>query len=436
MIESPELENSDKGMSSSTRLRIAWFSDFSSLDGHLQSLSAYASSLLLPLLIERFDIELFSSSEGSFSGLPVSNFLTAFLRHIDKPFDVFFYQFEDRKESNFVRSHLGLMPGVVWFHDFFLTSDGPEPLLNSPWEDVVRKYNESSLPWPDREAEYTREHPQAFREAGYAFVPIFSSIRDHDEYRRSIRMKCHVEGQRSWYLPVPVAEFTAPSTIAHRVAAFCGTPRIESRAFKLIQALSETRDEWSMIWMLDESEKAEAQSILSEFSFEGCKFVSPRSPENWKKVIGACSCCVHTLFSAFGNTNPYLPMSLMANRSAIVTDFASSSLLPDGVAFKVAAGETEATEIRAILDFLGSGIVPVSSASSYARETFDAEMIAMELALIFDASASALKSAMNKWSELERSARESLVFELLASDREKDSTLFADSFTELRWSAR
>src|SRR5690606_23982396 len=115
-----------------------------------ESPSAYFTSLVLPELENSFEIELFDSEEREVLGRRTKHFLKAAAIHAVSPFDLFFYQLENAKEAHFVRFHLGLQPGVVLFHDLFLSDEGPEPLLESHWRAVLAKYRGHTASWAER----------------------------------------------------------------------------------------------------------------------------------------------------------------------------------------------------------------------------------------------------------------------------------------------
>lgn len=420
------------------KLRTAWFSDISRADGAAGiSLSSYATDLLYPVLSRKLDIELFSSFEGSWQGRSVRHFLTAFRRHQSDPFDLFFYEFEDTKQSFFTRAHLGLMPGLVWFHDFFLTSDGPEPLLNSPWTETTAKFNYPERNWPPRGNEYKRPKPQAYREASLSFVPVFSSERDHDEYLRTVSIRCLQEGLKSWYVPVPVDVETLKSASGEpqsRTVIFCGSPRIEHRAHKLLQAMKDAHVSWKLMWLIDDIEREQAKSLIEESGGGKWEILSPRTPEKWAEMIPHAQIAVHPHFSVYGHLNPYLPMSLAAGLPCIVSDFAGGSRLPDNLVFKIKPGDTEARELTMLLNRIeksgGPGCFP--EASAYAAEVHSAEAIAAELEMIITESMPALSSAMKRWNAMEEEARCGLFKEVLEGPRPCGPEL-RRSFTELGW---
>ncbi|NDC39127.1 MAG: hypothetical protein EBZ48_13955, partial [Proteobacteria bacterium] len=135
----------------SKKLRIAWFSPLPGGSTPIGSKSAYASEKLLPLLRASFDLELFHDEFRPYQDYPTHHYLSAFERHAAAPFDLFFYQLEDLPSSAFARAHLGLIPGVVWFHDLLFTTKCPEGLLHSSWEVALQKFLGLKAIWPTQE---------------------------------------------------------------------------------------------------------------------------------------------------------------------------------------------------------------------------------------------------------------------------------------------
>lgn len=399
------------------RLRVAWFSHLNCGSVEGPSKSAYTSDLLLPVLRDRFEIELFHDSFDSYQDYPTFHYLTAVERDRAKPFDLWFYQLEDGLVGNFVRMHLGLKPGLVLFHDYVLASDGPEPILNSPWENVLNKFHSPAASWPERGAEFNRRGPQAFREASLAAVPLFVSAVQHGDYQREIDASLgrQMVGYGSYYLPAPVARrFTYPAHPAQRRIGYLGSPRIEHRAHKLLAALAEL-DGWKLSWLLDPSEQKIAEELIREFelNLEQVEFHNGRTPAAWQDLLSQVDIAIHTSFSVYDQPSPYLAMSLMAGRPAIAIDFASIESLPDSVVFKIEPGPRETVQMRLVLDelFKQPQFNAAKLVQTYAQEFHDFRLVAAELAAVFEISKSLLASISERWQALEHEAWQTLLTE-------------------------
>lgn len=428
------------------KTRIAWFSPLNVGPAAAPSISAYVSEQLLPLLAEDFEIELFHDGFGAYQSYPTFHYLKAFERHAERPFDVCFYQLEDLKICNFLRIHLGLMPGVVLFHDYLFSTDGPEPILNSAWEETVQKFHAAGRRWPDRANEYVRRGPYGLREGGLALVSLFSSIRDHDEFRRHTKraLQNTAEGNlRSYYLPLPVeCGVSAVASQTPNEVYYCGAPRIEQRVHKVLLALANMKIHCKLRWLVAQEEETQAREMLKEFSLVDAEIVIGRSPEAWKTLISAGGIAVHTLFSAFGQSGPYLPLSLSAGLPCMVSNFGAMEHIPDDVVYKIQPGETEAREIEETLALLLSrrDLHTTARVRCFAEEVHDRRKIAAELAAIFRHEAGYLREKTLAWQALEEDARATLLGECAAllpgEKQEQQATwqrVLSPVYTELGW---
>lgn len=360
-----------------SKLRIAWFTQ----EGD-RSYSGRFSELMLPHIAQEFDVEVFTESFAQFESYETYHYLSAFRRHAEKPFDFHFYQVENGKSGHFIRSALGLHPGVTLFHDFLMTDFGSDPLTNSPWSAVVDKYKDPASPWPSRTQEFPRKEVFAEREAALTVSPVFTSVRSHNEYRRcSLK---HLTADRSWYLPLPVAdrgmvECGYSPSILH--IGFCGSPRIEHRAHKVLHALHHARVPYKLFWLIDEGEERQAEELVAEFRIGSVEFIKGRTPSAWESLHKEIHVAVHTLFSAFGSTGYFLPASLMAGKAALVTRFADIENLPASVAFQVDPGESEAVQMAMVFQELhkNPGLLINREGRAYALENHEASSIAGEL---------------------------------------------------------
>lgn len=416
------------------KLRVAWFSPLNcsgalssqevpSPSSASRSPAAYLSDLLLPHLREKFDLELFHSSFQRYQDFPTHHYLNAFKRHQQQPFDLFLYHLEDHAMTNFVRCHLGLIPGIVYFHDYLLSTYGPEPILNSPYRSVIDKFEDRSIPWPARDGEFERGGPFAYRESAYSPVSIFSTERNFGEWKRnherSIGERFSDSVYRSFYLPYPVRErIKEYGTVTnYSRVLYCGSPRIEHRAHLLLEALRHA-GECELVWLIDSEERCQVEALLEEFAVPSVVLVEGRSPARWGELLAQGGTCVHTLFSVFGQVTPYLNMSLLAGRPCIVTNFGGAEYLPDSVVFKIQPGETEGRELSAVLQALTNekSRFDPSFQITYAQELFSSEAIASELSQILENSAPFLAKVMAEWERFSEEAR---------SDLLRDSQAFA-----------
>ena len=419
------------------KMRIAWFSPLNCGDTPSASVSAYVSDQLLPLLKDRFEIELFHDSFLEYPGFRTANFLSAYRRHQEAPFDCFFYQLEDSRVSAFVRAHLALLPGVVLFHDFILSDDGPEPILNSPWKDVIARFHNSGHAWPARDAEHQAQRPYALREAAFAVLPLFSSVRWASEYMAHCRTRLvdPPASSRAAYLPLP-ADYAprGPTSEGLRIAS-SATVRIEGRMHLMLEALSKLDQPWQLTWLVAQSEQAAAERMLQEYELEGVTIVAQRSPARWRELLAACDVAFHLHFSVYGQVGPYLELSLASGVAVMVSQFGATESLGSEVAWKILPGEREGREILAVLERLAAdrSLCQNNIAKIYATEFFTPKVVAQDLTTVLLNARKALLEFRNKWGSFEQQARTDLVTEVRALIGHTDllPDPFAASFSEL-----
>ena len=400
-------------------MRIAWFSPLAP-DA---SKAAYATRVLLPLLERWCEIDLYHDSLAEFEGRRVHPFLSAFSRHQHTPYDLFFYQLEDGRHSYFSRIHLGVIPGVVWFHDLLLSDYGPEPILNSAWQETVQKFRDRTRPWCAHDMKHTPKGPHAHREAALAGIKIFSSERDHNEYRRCMETSLLPLSARSYYVPLPapagstaaIAEDKAASDTTRVV--FCGAPRIEDRAEALLEALlraqqHDTTKKITLTWLIDPSERSEAEALIQESGARGVTLHEGRTPEIWQTIVRNGDLAIHTRFSVFGQLGPYLNVSLSEGVPSVVVNFGSGELLPESLVLKISSGRAGVNELRDLITHAPSiKRAKGSDIATYGRELFDSESIARELLSVFEASAPTLKALHARWGTFEQEAKKTLAHE-------------------------
>lgn len=449
---------------SNQKLRLAWFSELNLTGRRMDhpSVSAYFSDLVLGGIAERFEIELFHRQAGSsFAAggleLPVSNYLTAVSRHQAAPFDIFFYQVEDRREASFARLHLGLMPGIVLLHDYVFNTPRPEPFLDSPWCETAQLYHNGRQDWPRRDKQ-RREHAElGLREGGLAVLPLFSSVWAHSFFRKSAECQISLRTDcQSSYLPIPVESPVVESTVVEstvhgktprqemsgRVVLFCGNPDTSARVHKLFQALSGF-EEISLIWLVDAEGEAAAKRLIVEFSLKNVHLILGRTPARFGGYLPDIDAVVLALAGDTGRVSPYLEMSLMSGKATIVSDTDRFDDLPDAVVYKVPPGEHEAREFGAVLTRVFADPFALSpSAMEFARETFDSRAVCGQLADLLWQSAACLKEFNRSWSGFEAQAKAALLAETNRSpdlgdaeltERCSPGGLYRTIRTELGW---
>ncbi len=426
-------------------MKIAWFSPLSSALPLQQrgsiSAAAYSTSILLPRLEKFCEIDLFHDHLSEYNGRPVHSFLSAYDRHRKAPYDVFLYHLENGPQAYFSRIHSALMPGVVWFHDYFLSDFGPEPILNSAWRETVAKFRDRTREWSSHEQKHVPYGPQALREVSTAAVKIFSSERDHGEYRRTAELSIIPPSARSHYLPLPVEPVSVLGNAPQELLkiAFCGAPRIECRARTLLEAVAKYEGQFELTWLVAENEENEARELLADFDLPTVKIIPGRSPAKWHEVVTRSTVAVHTLFSVFGQLGPYLNISMMHGVPSIVCNFGQGELLPSSLILKISCGNEAALELNGIFQRLaGQDLSDLRRrVAEYGAEMFHADVIARELLTVFDHARPSLQSVVGRWEQFEEAARSQLFTEATALARPDfiNSDPLAAAFTELGWTS-
>jgi len=423
-------------------LRIAWFTPLLDNSGsHSFSKSQYASSVLLPLLADKCEIELFSARAGqSLCNLRSKHFLTAWTAHQQKPFDLFFYNLENGKHCDFCRLHLALAPGITWFHDFTLIDDGPEPILNSPWTRMVEAFQADSttaLQWPTKLEQFLPNRPQALREVGMSFFSLFSAERDLEQFRQLNPLRLNIS-ENGAYLPLPVASANIQfnehyqSTSKLRIATNC-QPSVEAHIHSLLQAQVANKD-IELTWLIDKSEKPKCLELISEFNLSNVKLIEGRNTDSWCSVLKDTDIAIHFLYTFYQQSNPWLSLSLAQGVFCAVLDFSESEYLPIDCAIRIYPGASEVSQLKAAFEALKNSTIKRNfEAYSFANEQFNAYVVANELKSIFGKFAPQIKDLQSRWDSLSQKGRENLLSQNIMNDEKLHAEASSEIFAELGW---
>jgi hypothetical protein len=437
-------------------LRIAWFSDLSARRS--ESLSTYCTRLLVPELTKRHAIEIFTddataTGESAAFGAPVLNYLNAYKRHRDAPFDIFFYQLEDSRACRFIRGHIGLVPGVVWVHDLFCNDLGPEACHTSPWEHTIRQYFYAALDFSDRSKAPHQLWPRAFRETSLCPVVLFSSPWAQSEFKRMVsnRLESGDGLHHSAVLPAPVeavSTFYRPVEGPFNIAT-TSVPGIEGRSHKVLPSLHKLKGDWHLTWMIDPHELRSAQELVSEFEIpqERVTFVVERSVTKWANIVGASHVALHLHTSPFGHLAPFIQLSLGCGTPAVVARLAQGEDFPDDVVFGITPGLHEAAELQAVFEELMSERARQQISGGYGAlgaryisETSGLAVVADRLSQTLSEAAPHVSYVMGRWQAISRRAGGALLNEVRdlvsAGNREVVSaydSVIAPAVKELGW---
>lgn len=424
--------------------RIGWVSP---VDTAQDSIGAYCTSLLLPLLRQRFDIELFSDLTTTPDlGVPHHHHLNAYKRHRTEPFDLFFYLIEDGVHARFTRTHLGIMPGVVWLHDILLSDLGAEAFHSSPWEYTLAQFENPGAPFNRRDNPVSPVWPEAYREISLASTVLYGSPVSLREASRIItrRMETSPGSHRSLYLPPPVELGTAACPIgppsgeslrALRLAA-ANRATVAGQMHKVFSALETLDSPWQLDWMVDPTEMPLAEALLAEYGVNrSVTLHSGRSPAMWHTLLERCVATIHLHHELFHHLSPYLHQSVAAGRPAVVSALRGREELPADVVFQVEPGFTVTAQLRAFFDTIIRATDPGRlglAGQIYITRTSAPPVIADRLAALFETEIPRHKSLYERWGTLQERGLTALTADLAAAEELPCTHLIAPFVQELR----
>jgi len=406
---------------STSRLRIAWFSQLIEQGEAPRSVSQYCSDLLLPILKDRFEIETFSSSFSTpYPWIKHNHHLNAYKRHRQRPFDLFFYQLEDGVAGRFARTQIGMHPGVTWVHDIFLGDLGAEALHTSPWELTVAQFHDTSLSFSDRAHLPHQLRPHAYREVSLSPVVLFDSHWARKEFLGLVsnRVEYAIGAHRSEYVPIPVEAkpaFHKSSTGETLKVVTQSSPGIESHAHKSLQALKALKRPWHLTWMLDVSESPRARALIEEFEVsDRVTIVENRSTGVWNELLLNADVALHLHNSPFGHLGPYLHLSMAAGVPVVVLKAAAGEELPIEAVFSIVTGAFETAQLVGIFEALsgeGSRRFGEAGREFISREA-DVPKVAKQLETLFHDVAPSFSEVLTRWASLYERAEDALVSEI------------------------
>ncbi len=400
-------------------LRIAWFSELVSAGS--VGLSAYCSNLLLPRISTQHTIEVFSPYPACEAyGLPHHHFLNAYRRHREEPFDLFFYQLEDSRSCRFVRGHIGLMPGITWFHDLFFNDLGPEACHTSPWETSIAQFYKPSEPFYDRAKAPHQLWPRAYREVSLSPVVLFSSQWARNEFGNMVsnRLESVVGSHQADVLPVPVGGEISrrePSAAVFTIAS-TSVPGIEGRSHKLLPVLRSLRFDWQLLWMVEAHEHAAAVRVVNEFGVaDRVTLVTPRSLDAWERIVAESDVALHLHTSPFGHLAPFVQTSLCAGTPTVVSFAAQGEDFPANTVFQIVPGIHEGAQLEGVFDGIvrGGRAAYGTEGQRYILNRSNADRVAERLAEGFVEWAPHVGFVMDKWGRLGQRGKQALFDEVM-----------------------
>lgn len=403
------------------KLRVAWFSHIARSQEPVATVSQHCTDLLVPLLRDVFDIEIFCDLHpGEHCGVPRYHSLSVYQRHREQPFDIYFYQLEDGPLGRGTRTQIGLMPGITWAHDIVLTDPGAEGIHESPWEYTIESFLDPLRRFVRRKKWIGLFQPEAYREVSISPVVLFSTPWALQQFERLVtrRVEYVPGGHRAQCLALPIPRVNRARCYSQdrtlRVVA-AGVAALQGRAHKFLPALADLRSEWSLTWVIAPGERAEAERLTDEFGVsERVELIEGNTPELWRTLVGRSDVALHLLASRPGKLGPYVELSMAAGIPVLALKCGSGESLPEEAAFVVTPGTHETTQIREILSTLakeGPERFGMHGKDLVQRDN-DPGHIAGRLEEIFRRAAPIMRDVMSKWSDLYTQAGDALTDEV------------------------
>lgn len=387
--------------------RIAWCAPSSETPG--ATLSQWTSKLLLPILEEHFEIVCFDQHGGD-SGV---NFAVAEREHSRVPFDLFVYHLENSPAARFARFHLGIRPGVTWFHDLFIEDPGPVSLRESSWRGTIASFvgDRPALPERLEFLSYSDGVDQcAEREAAFSAISIGSTADICVELsrRENTSLRCGRERTRPSFIPTPTRLVECVASRPGKVV-FCGGLAAAHRAQKVAQAVRASKCR-EFVWLVDPQEREAAAGLLSECGVTQGRIETGRAPERWQQIVADAAVALHPGAGPQHHANPWLSISLMAGVPVIAAVPGWGSHIPSRALCAYEPGDHEQLQIAEALKFLlGADSRQIgASGRRFAREALSPRAIAGEFLVLVRHSMPWLRDLDARWSAHRRVAFEAL----------------------------
>lgn len=306
------------------RLKIAFFTPLKE-----NSKSFYFSNSILPYLKEFADIDIFSDTNNTdtFCDLKVYNYLTSFSHDNKKHYDIFFYQVEDDKSTNFCRVHLALRPGVVLFHDFYLSVVPPQTiitnLLLSQCDNIKRDlgkalFSLSPDPFVIKEGRcITRNNINSIYENNISYIPYPLTLNEYKEKKQNEIIKI----------------------------VFEGSTHAKSRYHKMIQSLKNI-ESFKLIWLTNKNEINDAIKILNDNEIKNFKVLENSVKDIQNELQGAdIAICLLKKLEYF---NTFFITEALKNNVFVISNDSKDNLkiFPNNYIAKVTLGVNESREIE------------------------------------------------------------------------------------------
>lgn len=364
-------------MNNDRRLKIAFFTPV------ICGTKSYCfSSSVLPFLKEQADVDIFSDNKNisTFCSLNVYHYLTAFILDKEKKYDIFFYQIENHNDTNFCRIHLALKPGVVFFHDFYLSSDIPQTILPS-----ITKNQCNSIK----------------RELGISLFSIAPSdfiVKKGEQFTRNNINTLY--NNNILFLPYPLEHGLSVSKIKNDITkiVFEGSTDVSSRYFKVIASLKNVKN-YHFVWLTEKINLEFAQKLCIDNKLE--KFeVLENNAENIKKTLKNADIAI-SLLKSMQYYNMFFIFESLINDVFVIANKASYlipsiddlNIFPSNYISRVNIGMNESQEIEFFIKAYQAGKVDLNYQLLHEKYlvNFSAKNISFELLRLFNHTSDAIE---------------------------------------------
>lgn len=422
-----------------SKISIAWFTRMPCEGKFIPS--AYLTRLVVPELLKdpKIEVKIYSNISDPNTYFKLASGKTLQVHHYlsVSEYDVSFNQVEEGVGSHFLRMCVGLYPGIVFFHDLYLSDLGPDPVTNSPYTFIKKlmssKEDTLDIEWPNKSQEFPRSGAFATRESALSWTACFSSARLRNDFARSDFGK----SIPSMFIPYPIDIDSNDSSkndvsSANNYLAICGTPNIEDQLYKLLAAIRMLSTSLPIVWMVDKSYEVSAKKLIEEFRISNVNLVSEFTTDNWQKIVKDAKVCSHLHFSVYGQVSPFIEISLQAGKSILMTDFGDSDYYSKDQVFMIPPNDYQTNIIYNLL----SRLMNIDSDIQYNKESkFDfvlsnnnPQLIGLEYISMFRQIHLYLKKCSDTWSDVKARANTSLLNQV-----EDSVNNFQRVFDEMGW---
>jgi hypothetical protein len=395
------------------KTRLAWFSPlYKNQDDKVISASglsraAYTSYYLIPELAPDLSIDLFYRGPSIEILLNNKFKITAnnYLNAANKgPYDLYVYHLEDSPCNGWVRHHLGLKPGLVWYHDILFQSRPPDPLSHSPWQYVVEALKQvQNITLPDYDVWPETNDPYPWRESNLCLGAIFSSPWAHGEFRRRVDMQGLVPSALNESTPTTFLPSIMPPlsrVLSHKTekVGILGSINNEDRVCKILSALD---DDIALIWYVSPNDFEGVERFLNNLYPDRRVVIEKyENIDHLRELIAKTSLVFILHYSLYGNIWPLIEICRQTGSLCAISDHGIAEYISDNEVFKIPVGNEEVWYIREIVNIWQKGIV--TEAEPLIGEQGNLEYIAKEFLFFLRDNQAVFDNGAKAWNRIEQ----------------------------------